>query len=48
MQQQAACDNRAPPNERDKRAAETLKTEGNACFAKAKYGAAIEVPVRRS
>ena len=47
QQQRPVQHNRAPPNERDKKAAEELKTEGNACFAKAKYGAAIEVPLFR-
>ena len=34
---------RQEPNERDKQSAEALKKEGNICFGKAKYGAAIEV-----
>ena len=39
----AAAYTRQEPNERDKQAAEALKKEGNSCFGKAKYGAAIEV-----
>lgn len=48
QQQQFAGQPRALPSERDKRAAEALKAEGNAYFVKAKYGAAIEVPIHRS